>query len=556
MKEIPLKIFGAEVIITLVLLVMIIFFNQSERYEKYNGNIQDFKNGWSYDNGSEILPIKEGTQKVEWTAGKTLTLYNKIPENIKEGNAIAFFTVHENVEVYADNSLIYSFKTLENSFVKSPGNAWNIVSIPRMYFGKELKICITTNYPSDAGILPEFKMGTKNLLINDILNRNLLTLIIASTIMMSGIVLLGVYFALRKVYEWDESVLYVGVLALLMGIWSVIETQILPIYLGHNFAFSQAAFLSLVLMPYTFMRFFRLTYAVENYRFQKVAATIVQILTATVFILAIFRIADFKETLFLIHFSMGISFVVMTCGIIMKMRTFDREQRRLGKFHLICLFVMCLSLGFYFLDYYLGDKQMSTFIIAPVAMLTILLTNMKIRNTLWLARVGKEAEQIEKIAYHDVLTNLENRAAYTKKVNSIPKEEYAKYGIVMMDLNNLKGFNDVYGHSMGDYYIIICSEIMYDIFDSYGSIYRIGGDEFCALIKDCDMATYNVLGMEVKKKLEKLKVPNTQMQMGISIGYAKFDSDIDKNLFDTMNRADELMYDNKQKLKVNGYYKE
>lgn len=556
MKEIPLKIFGAEIIITLVLLVLIIFFDQSERYEKYNGAIEDFNSGWSYDNGNEMVPVKEGTHKVVWTAGKPLTLYNKIPEDIKEGNAIAFFTVHENVEVYAENSLIYSFKTKENSFVKSPGNAWNIVSIPRMYFGKELKICLTTNYPSDAGILPEFKMGTKNLLIDDILNRNFLTLIIASTIMMSGIVLLVVYFVLRKVYEWDESVLYVGVLALLMGIWAVIETQILPIYLGHNFAFSQAAFLSVVLMPYTFMRFFRLTYAVENYRFQKITATIVQILTAMVFILAIFGIADFKETLFFIHLSMGMSILVMTYGILMKMRTFDYEQRRLGKFHLLCIFVMCVSLGFYFLDYYLGDKQMSTFIIAQIAMLTILLTNMKIRNTLWLARVGKEAEQIEKIAYHDVLTNLKNRAAYTKQVNSIPKEEYSKYGIVMMDLNNLKGFNDVYGHSMGDYYIIICSEIMYDIFARYGSIYRIGGDEFCALLKDCNIATYNVLGMEIKKKLEKLKVPNTQMQMGISIGYAKFDPKIDKNLFETMNRADELMYDYKQKCKAKGYSEE
>lgn len=549
MKDIPLKIFCAEIVITLVLLVVIIGFNQSEMHEKYSGSINDFNTGWSYQDGDEIVSIESLRDRLECKAGETLVLYNQLPESVEEGNAIAFFTVHENVEVYADNTLIYSFKTKENSRIKSPGNAWNIVSIPKIFNGKELKVCLTTNYKSDAGILPEFKIGTRTLLINDILNKNLVSLFIAATLVIMGGVMCLVYIGLHKVYKWDESVLYVGVLTLLIGSWSTIETQILPIYLGHQFAFSQIAFLSLVLMPYTFIRFLRLTYSLENYRLQKITAVIVQIMTSLVLVLAVLQIADFKETLFLIHLSIGLSIIVMISAIINKMRTLDKDQRNLGKFHLICLFVMSLTLGAYFFDYYTSDKQVSIFIIAPMAMLMVLLTNMKVRNTLRLARVGKEAEKIQKIAYHDVLTNLENRAAYAKLVNSIPKRDYKRYGIVMMDLNNLKVFNDVYGHSMGDYYIIICSEIMYDVFSDYGNIFRIGGDEFCALIRDCDLETYNKMGMDIKKKLSKLKVPNTHIEMGISIGYAKFDSEKDENLFTTMNRADEVMYNNKQSLK-------
>lgn len=549
MKDIPLKIFCAEIIITLAFLILIIGNNQSNIYEKYNGSITEYNTGWSYQSGSKILPIKTITDKLDWKAGETLVTYNTIPENITEGNAIAFFTVHENVEVYADNTLIYSFKTKEDAKIKSPGNCWNIVSIPSDYSGKELKVCLTTNYKADAGRVPMFKFGDRTLLVNDILNRNMVSLFIAATIVILGTGMCVVYILLRKVYEWDESVLYVGVLTLLIGIWSVIETQILPIYLGHHYAFSQVAFLSLILMPYTFIRFIRLTYSLENFRLQKITAVIVQGLTSIVLLLGIFRIADFKETLFLIHLSIGLSLIVMTSAIINKMRTLDKEQRNLGKFHLVCLLVMSLTLGGYFVDYYAGDKQVSIFIIAPVSMLMVLLTNMKLRNTLQWARVGKEAEQIEKIAYHDVLTNLENRAAYAKQVNSIPKEEYARYGIVMMDLNNLKKFNDVYGHSMGDYYIIICSEIMFDVFYGYGNIYRIGGDEFCALIKDVELDDYKKLGMDIKKKLSKLKVPNTHIEMGISMGYAKFNSEKDENLFTTMNRADEMMYNNKQQIK-------
>lgn len=549
MKDIPLKIYSIQIIITLALLAVIVQFNQSKISDKYKGSIREFNNGWSYEDGKERKSIDVASKQLKWQAGKTLVLYNKLPENIVEGYGIAFFTMHQNVEVYADNSLIYSFKVNDNSDSKTPGNGWNFVSIPRMFYGKELKICLTSNYQLNAGMIPGFKLGTKTLLLNDVLNKNLLTLSIAITVFVIGIGMCIIYLTFRKVYELDESFLCAGVLTLLLGVWSVVETQILPIYLGNQYAFTQLSFLSLALIPYPYIRFVRLTYAVENYPLQDITEIIVQVLTTIVFSLAFFKIADFKDTVSLIHISIGLTSVVMFLVIVKKIRSLEQEQIKLGIFHLFCLGAMCICIAIELIEYYFKDKKVDFFIIGPITVLMVIFTNMRLRNALRLVRVGKEAEKIKKIAYNDVLTNLKNRAAYTKQVNEISKEELVKYGIAMMDLNNLKDFNDVYGHSMGDYYIIICSEIMYDVFSSHGNIFRMGGDEFCALLKECSVEEYKKLAIDMNRKLAKLKVPNTKIHMGISIGYAKFDVEIDEDLLSTMNRADEIMYHNKQKVK-------
>ena len=52
----------------------------------------------------------------------------------------------------------------------------------------------------------------------------------------------------------------------------------------------------------------------------------------------------------------------------------------------------------------------------------------------------------------------------------------------MFDLNDLKKCNDTYGHDYGDQYIMMASEILKKLFALDGKCYRIGGDEFCALV--------------------------------------------------------------------------
>lgn len=81
--------------------------------------------------------------------------------------------------------------------------------------------------------------------------------------------------------------------------------------------------------------------------------------------------------------------------------------------------------------------------------------------------------ELEKIAYLDSLTGLENRAAFTKELLSYAGNE--RGACVVADVNNLKLCNDRYGHLEGDKIISDAAECMFNAFKNLGKCYRIGG---------------------------------------------------------------------------------
>jgi diguanylate cyclase (GGDEF)-like protein len=170
-------------------------------------------------------------------------------------------------------------------------------------------------------------------------------------------------------------------------------------------------------------------------------------------------------------------------------------------------------------------------------------------NFVSLLKMGHKAEIIKEAAETDPLTKLLNRSSFERDIIKAHGHELNKMGVVMLDLNNLKHFNDVHGHSMGDYYIIISSEIICDAFYKYGTVYRIGGDEFCVIASNLDTDEFISVRTHIEDYMATLKMPSSDLHMGISAGYAVFDSKSDDNLKDTMKRADELMYQRKVELK-------
>jgi diguanylate cyclase (GGDEF)-like protein len=170
-------------------------------------------------------------------------------------------------------------------------------------------------------------------------------------------------------------------------------------------------------------------------------------------------------------------------------------------------------------------------------------------NFVSLLKIGHKAELIQEAAETDPLTKLLNRSSFERDVIKPHGHELDKMGIAMLDLNNLKHFNDVHGHSMGDYYIIISSEIICDAFYQYGTVYRIGGDEFCVIVNNLSSNGFLSVRKHIEDYMSTLKMPSSDLHMEIAAGYATFDSEHDDNLKDTMKRADELMYKRKMELK-------
>ena len=157
-------------------------------------------------------------------------------------------------------------------------------------------------------------------------------------------------------------------------------------------------------------------------------------------------------------------------------------------------------------------------------------------------------------ANRDALTGILNKNAYNEMTESIQKrissgicEEFA---IVMLDIDNLKHVNDSFGHGYGDRYIINACAHLCETFRN-SAVYRIGGDEFVAVLTGRDYAKKFLLMEELRNRSAGF-VNEATIESGaasFSAGLAVYDPEIDRTVQSVFVRADGLMYEEKKQKK-------
>ena len=167
-----------------------------------------------------------------------------------------------------------------------------------------------------------------------------------------------------------------------------------------------------------------------------------------------------------------------------------------------------------------------------------------------------ETINIEKdIASHDALTKVMSRNSYDNMIREFDKKirddaSTVKFAVCECDLNNLKIINDTFGHNSGDMYIINCCKLICDIF-KHSPVYRIGGDEFVAILQNDDYDNLERIKQTVDEitKREITKNCTLAEKNSFAAGFSVYDSEYDKCYNDVMKRADVEMYQNKRMLK-------
>ncbi len=149
----------------------------------------------------------------------------------------------------------------------------------------------------------------------------------------------------------------------------------------------------------------------------------------------------------------------------------------------------------------------------------------------------------------DSLTGVKSKHAYVEAEEELDSQignsTQPEFAIVMCDLNGLKEVNDFKGHKAGDEYIRSASAIICNSF-SHSPVFRIGGDEFAVILKGRDYDCRGDLIDQMIKKLEETK--NNGLKL-FAFGISKFDPAIDIRVQDVFERADRLMYKDKEECK-------
>ena len=162
---------------------------------------------------------------------------------------------------------------------------------------------------------------------------------------------------------------------------------------------------------------------------------------------------------------------------------------------------------------------------------------------------NKELGSVKEMAYRDPLTNVKNKTAFmdrkTEMDARISEGSVEEFGIVVFDVNNLKIVNDSKGHDAGDKYIQDACHLICNVF-KHSPIYRIGGDEFVALLEGDDYTERDELVRIFEEEIDKnVSTGGVVVSEGLDVFTAETDSDLDA----VFARADKKMYDRKKEIK-------
>ena len=164
---------------------------------------------------------------------------------------------------------------------------------------------------------------------------------------------------------------------------------------------------------------------------------------------------------------------------------------------------------------------------------------------------AKNLLSAERMARRDELTGIKNKNAFAEHSQVLDGKIRTgshdfNFAVLMCDLNDLKMLNDTRGHAFGDEALQRASGMICDVF-KHSPVFRIGGDEFVAVLTDYDYDRREQFVKELRERSEK----NGRFKSGpeLAVGLAVYDPYKDNSFSDVFERADRDMYENKNHIK-------
>lgn len=160
-------------------------------------------------------------------------------------------------------------------------------------------------------------------------------------------------------------------------------------------------------------------------------------------------------------------------------------------------------------------------------------------------------EKLEIIANHDALTGLFNRRFLENSLEKLwryPVKIPCQAAVFLLDIDDFKKYNDLYGHPKGDDCLRQVASVFKDAFDGYNcSVMRYGGEEFIAVVFLLDPQHALELGQKVCRLVEKEGIPNAEGGVvTVSVGICCINSTLDLSLAQCISTADKALYEAKR----------
>ena len=184
----------------------------------------------------------------------------------------------------------------------------------------------------------------------------------------------------------------------------------------------------------------------------------------------------------------------------------------------------------------------TTLLVAVTGIFTSIILLLSVLTRVWL--VSKENKnKFQILAHTDSLTGIYNRYGFDEATEKmIDKNPKAHYVAALLDIDDFKFINDIYGHDYGDRALKNLADSMKAFFSPDTLLGRNGGDEFCVLLPDYTFENAEEQLRQFTQLPRSFSYRGKEYPFYISLGYAEYPT-FASNHSQLMRCADAALYE-------------
>lgn len=157
---------------------------------------------------------------------------------------------------------------------------------------------------------------------------------------------------------------------------------------------------------------------------------------------------------------------------------------------------------------------------------------------------------VKQVGFLDQLTNLYNRRGYQFRMDEMVEDEIDA-GVIMMDIDFFKQFNDTFGHNKGDEILKIIAKTIIGVTSHDTQLaMRYGGEEFAIICLNADVDVASIIANSIMKAINKLEIPTADNTVSnyltVSIGIAGKRVSKNTSIDEVVSEADKALYEAKE----------
>lgn len=533
-------------IIFCLIFVLLLYICLKDSPFDYNSKVTNLFYSWVDENGNSVsltdFSMKYAPEENIYRIYYTVT-------NQESNQVISYYARNMYTDVYVNDVLFSKDELVTKQYLgTSPGVRWHIISIP--VSDTPTRICLecVPVYTNSAGYINDIYFGEYKAVYSKSIMNHFFAFIFSIFFLFVGYIFLILFLYMRVKYHTGADFAYLGSASLFSALWTSCESLMWQLFLGNTSLFHTITYLSLISIPPAFalIAYYMLTGKDKVFASQYVLASGLNVLVTT--FLHFTGILEYHYTLISTHLLIVI-FLPLAIKLIQSY--LKESESGTGISPMLCIIVLigCLVSALY---HYITQNYADIALYFRIAIISFLfcLITYHTNGVMNKIRAGAKAEMLHTMAITDSMTGFYNRRGFTEHEHSYTSEStgLSTVGLITFDTNNLKQINDSLGHEKGDFLITLTADAIQKAFSSFGTCYRMGGDEFLVVLTGTDPDVDYQIGIEDFEKICQDLTKDSSIPFPVVIAHG-FAYDTSLSLNELSRLADDNMYQNKNKLK-------